>query len=204
MCINSKAEADANPGTPGDKPDNMRPDHAVYMDGGPSDPGKGYGGKEHEREMGMTGKYPGPDYKQSMQGRDPNAYAEGGPVTPTDDSDADEMPADEELRAGAKSVYDMLRHKARYAKGGQVEHDRPDDLDDSDVEHGNVEDDLSFEALGKMLYDTAQLSKQPSNSNETGDTEERARDDYQGKGILGKIAKRGMKKIGNGSGMHGE
>src|SRR5262249_16958749 len=133
MCINSRAEADANPGTPARKPDDYRPE--------------GY-----------------------MAGQDPNVYADGGFVAP-------QMPVSEEYRAGQRSVYHALRHKARFAEGGIAHDDMPqnrsDDMDNSDVEHGNYEDDLSYDTLGKELYDTDQLSAQPMDSNETDDARER-------------------------------
>lgn len=107
-------------------------------------------------------------------------FADGGMV---------EIPKAEEIRAGSTSVYDALRHRKRFAQGGRV-----DDLDDSDVEHKNLEDDLSFDALGKKVYDNDQLSKQPSDSNEEGDDREESREDDEDSSIVSKIRKRGMKK----------
>jgi len=115
-----------------------------------------------------------------------NSYAEGGMVR--------EMPEGEELRAGSTSVYDSLRHRKRFAAGGRV-----DDLDDSDVEHGNVEDDLSYNALGKKVYDNDQLEGQPDSSNEHGGP---AEEDEEDDSIVAKIRKRGLKKIGSGEGTH--
>jgi hypothetical protein len=75
--------------------------------------------------------------------------------------------------------------KHMMAEGGRV------DLEENSEEHGNAEDDLSFEALGKEQYDDSQLEDQPKDSNEHEPSHEEM--DVEDKSMRSKISKRSRK-----------
>lgn len=79
------------------------------------------------------------------------------------------------------------------AKGG-VAGDRPIDRDNNPTEQDNYEDDLSFDALGKKVYDDEQLDSQPMDSNETGDEEETDAENENDSPIIAAIKKRAKSK----------
>ncbi len=65
------------------------------------------------------------------------------------------------------SVADKIMKKKMMADGGEV------DLQDNADEHLNEEDDMSYDAARKKTYfDDSQISEQPEDSNEHGDSEE--------------------------------
>lgn len=73
------------------------------------------------------------------------------------------------------------------ARGGMI------DRDNNATEQDNYEDDLSFDALGKKVYDDEQLDDQPSDSNEIGDEREKDEEDEKDTSIRSRIAKRARK-----------
>lgn len=91
----------------------------------------------------------------------------------------------------AEAIAERL-HRKMMAMGGDV-HD--DGLDEHSEEHGNTEDDLSYDALGKEQYDDDQLDEQPRDSNEiSDDLDERDEDDKEDGSIISKIKARAKKK----------
>lgn len=102
----------------------------------------------------------------------PKKMAGGGPVVATDPEKKKTLgetigyPMAEGGEIERCSPAEMIMRKrraARMAEGGMV------DLEEGTEEHGNMEDDLSWEALGKELYDDEQISEQPTDSNEHSD-----------------------------------
>lgn len=118
-----------------------------------------------------------------------NRKAKGGEIRagsekPTADSDQSH------LSTLAEAIASRLA-KHMMAQGGEV-HD--DGLNESSEEKGNAEDDLSFDALGDEQFDDDQLSEQPSDSNEKGDSEEADAADDEDSSLISKIRARSSKK----------
>lgn len=100
-------------------------------------------------------------------------YAKGGEVNP-------------ELEQSVLTLADKIMEKRMYADGGMV------DLDEESEEHPNKYYDLNIEAAGKEQYDDEQLSSQPLDSNEKGDSIEHDKHD-----MIDKIRAK-MKRQGRG------
>lgn len=98
---------------------------------------------------------------------------------------------DEDRHMGslAEAIADRL-HSKMMAQGGMA-HD--DGLNENSEEHGNMEDDLSYDALGEEQFDDDQLSDQPADSNEIGDSEEKDAEDDEDGSIISKIRARSKK-----------
>lgn len=83
------------------------------------------------------------------------------------------------------SVVDAIMRKRMQdqhmmAEGGMLEDDSEDQHGEThDTEDPNEFNDLNLEAAGKELYDENQLSPQPTDSNETGDSEEMSEENKQ-------------------------
>lgn len=87
-------------------------------------------------------------------------FANGGNV----DLEQSEMQPEED---GDSMVREIMKHrKMKMADGGEV------DLEKNSEEDLNNEDQMSFKAGMKEQYDLSQLSKQPKDSNEKGDSRE--------------------------------
>lgn len=111
-----------------------------------------------------------------------NMYAEGGDVEGESDDHHTGTMADMIAKR-------LAHHMHKMAKGGEVG-DRPIDRDNNATEQDNYEDDLSFDALGKKVYDDEQLSDQPMDSNETGDEEEKDSENKHDQSLISAIRKR--------------
>lgn len=110
-------------------------------------------GPENDMEPAVRGRkadderLPESEY---MSGR----FYDGGPVDSMEDQ---ERPS---------TIAEAILRKRKFAEGGQV------DLEHNSEEHENMEDDLSYAALKKEQYDDRQISPQPEDSNEKGDSRE--------------------------------
>jgi len=98
---------------------------------------------------------------------------------------------DEDTHVGSLAEAIAKRLAKHLMAGGGKVHD--DGLDESSKEHGNFEDDLSFDALGEEQFDDDQLDSQPSDSNEVGDEREHKSEDKEDNSLIGKIRKRNKK-----------
>lgn len=104
------------------------------------------------------------------------------------DDDSMEVPHESEK---PHSMAEAIMRKRKMADGGQV------DLEANSEESPNMEDKYSFEANGKEQYDLDQLSSQPSDSNESGDSRESDSENKDDESLISQIraklkAKRGM------------
>jgi hypothetical protein len=84
-------------------------------------------------------------------------------------------------------IFGALKKK-KMAEGGMV------DLEANSRESKNNEDDYSFEALEKEMYDDSQLSEQPMDSNEHGDESEKAAENEHDSKIVSAIRKKYKRK----------
>lgn len=107
--------------------------------------------------------------EMSMRSRN-KAIADGGSIDETENRRGQreiDLEHDREQLAHGGSIADNIMAKKRakmYADGGQV------DLEENAEEGKNLEDDLSFDALRKELYDVdSSIHGQPMDSNEHGD-----------------------------------
>jgi hypothetical protein len=101
--------------------------------------------------------------------------AEGG--------DVEDESEDHHIGTMAEAIAKRLA-KHMMARGGMI------DRDNNATEQDNYEDDLSFDALGKKVYDDEQLDDQPKDSNEHKPEHE---EDIDDKSIRARIAKRARK-----------
>ena len=86
-------------------------------------------------------------------------------------------------------VQEIMRgRKKKMADGGQV------DLEGNSEEDLNNEDQMSFQAGLKEQYDLRQLSKQPSDSNEDGDSRESDSENINDEGDIAQIRRKMKKK----------
>lgn len=175
MAYGGMAEQDGNPGTPKAKVDNKRLPEDEYMADHFA-----YGGMAEEDGNPGTPKRKPDDRRLPEDEYMADHFAKGGEVEPSD------LMSDDERATSIADAIMRKRHKKKMAEGGMV------DLEANSEESPNMEDQYSFEANGKEQYDDSQISKQPMDSNETGDSIESDAHDMVSK-IRAKIkAKRGM------------
>lgn len=112
----------------------------------------------------------------AQQGAKKRKMASGGEVMPADFMEDEER---------AESIAEAIMQKRRkFAEGGMV------DLESNSEEKPNEYDELNADAAGKEQYDDSQISPQPTDSNETGDTEE---EDSENKNDMVSMIRRKLK-----------
>lgn len=121
----------------------------------------------------------------------------GGPdLEPKDDEEDAPAESDYMSRRDAAayamggSVADKIRNKRKMADGGEV------DLGANSEESPNMEDQYSYKANGKEQYDLSQLSKQPKDSNEKGDSREMSAENIDDESLVDAIRKKLRAKRG--------
>ena len=172
IAPDSRAQETQYPGTKARMPDDERPANSDYMSGefdnGPAPM------RKPDDERLSEDKYMS-DYN----------YSQGGEVDEPDSMDQPEPEADEEKEASiTAAIMARKRGKKMMAEGGMV------DLEANSEEQPNNEDQYSFNAVKKEQYDLSQLSKQPMDSNETGDDREDGEENDHDKNIVGSIRRK--------------
>lgn len=135
----------------------------------------------HSREHGMAYDRMAPEDRGEFSGNGPANTAQakeeelrrrapqaskgdrGGAKVKSSSDLKETYDATEEYAEGGEVADEIMRKRKRYAEGGEV------DLDANSEESPNEEDQMSFKANGKELYDLEQLDSQPEDSNEHGD-----------------------------------
>lgn len=184
MAFGGKAEATQEPAVPGRKEDDTRPAKEAYMGdkfayggmaeatGEPSVPKRKPDDSRRPKDAYAAPEWAGQpelDDASDTSMRPPeeqymgDKFARGGEVHPS------ELMTDDERSSSIAEA--IMRKRKMMAEGGQV------DLEENSEESLNNEDQMSFEAGDKEQYDLSQLSSQPEDSNEKGDSREAATSD---------------------------